>query len=71
MRQIGTLLLGVVPALLIAATAMAVDCQTPTGLADGWKVAAPEREGLDPALICGIGPRLEALKEAAAHGVVN
>ncbi|HEY8874336.1 MAG TPA: serine hydrolase domain-containing protein, partial [Stellaceae bacterium] len=33
-------------------------------------VAAPDLEGLDPALICGIGPRLEALKEANAHGVV-
>ena len=37
---------------------------------DGWTVAAPEQEGLDPALICGIGPRLEALKEANAHGIV-
>jgi CubicO group peptidase (beta-lactamase class C family) len=33
-------------------------------------VAAPEQVGLDPALICGIGPRLEALEEAKAHGVV-
>ncbi len=42
---------------------------SPTNLNDGWSVAAPEQEGLDPALICGIGPRLEALKEAKAHGI--
>jgi hypothetical protein len=35
MRRIGTLLVAVVPALLIAAAAMAVDCQTPTALRDG------------------------------------
>jgi CubicO group peptidase (beta-lactamase class C family) len=51
-------------------TAMAADCPKPTDLHDGWTVAAPDQEGLDPALICGIGPRLEALKEANAHGVV-
>jgi len=36
----------------------------------GWTVAAPNQESLDPALICGIGPRLEALNEANAHAVV-
>ena len=42
----------------------------PIDLHDGWTVAAPEKEGLEPALICGIGPRLEALKEEAkAHGI--
>jgi CubicO group peptidase (beta-lactamase class C family) len=46
------------------------DCPKPTDLHDGWTVAAPEQETLDPALICGIGPRLEALDEAKAHGVV-
>src|SRR3954471_1931531 len=50
-----------------AATA---DCSKPTDLHDGWTVAAPEQEALDPALICAIGPRLEALEEASAHGVV-
>jgi hypothetical protein len=61
MRRIGTLLLAVVPVLLIAATAMAADCPKPTDFGNGWTVAAPEQVGLDPALICGIGPRLEAL----------
>ena len=70
MRRIRTLTLGVVMAPLIAVTAMAADCPKPTDLHDGWMVAVPYQEGLDPALICGIGPRLEALKEAQAHGVV-
>jgi CubicO group peptidase (beta-lactamase class C family) len=70
MRRIGTLMLAVVLAPQIALAAMAADCPKPTDLGDGWTVAAPEQEGLDPALICGIGPRLEALTEANAHGVV-
>jgi CubicO group peptidase (beta-lactamase class C family) len=69
MRRVGILAFAVVLAPLIAATAMAVDCPKPSDLRDGWTVAAPDREGLDPALICGIGPHLEALKEANAHGV--
>jgi CubicO group peptidase (beta-lactamase class C family) len=70
MRWIGTLMLAVVLAPLIAVAAMAADCPKPTDLDDGWTLAAPEQEGLDPALICGIGPRLEALKEAQAQGIV-
>jgi len=46
------------------------DRAKPADFHDSWTVAAPDQEGLDPALICGIGPRLEALKEANAHGVV-
>jgi len=69
MRQVGVLVFGLV-FVVIAVAAMAADCQKPTDFHDGWTVAAPEQEGLDPALICGIGPRLEALKEANAHGVV-
>jgi CubicO group peptidase (beta-lactamase class C family) len=69
MRQVGVLVFGLV-FVLIAVAAMAADCPKPTDFHDGWTVAAPEQEGLDPALICGIGPRLEALKEANAHGVV-
>src|SRR6266446_92735 len=70
MRRIGALTFGVVLVPLIAVTAIATDCQRPSDLHDGWTVAAPEKEGLDPTLICGIGPRLEALKEAKAHGIV-
>jgi hypothetical protein len=70
MRWIKALVLGVVLAPMLAVAANAVDCGSPTDLHDGWTVAAPDQEGLDPALICGIGPRLEALKEANARGVV-
>src|SRR5204863_6911830 len=70
MRRIRTLTLGAVLASIVAVAAMAADCPKPTDLHDGWAVAAPEQEGLDPTLICGIGPRLDALKEANAHGVV-
>ena len=69
MRQVGVLVFGLV-FVLIAVAAMAGDCPKPTDFHDGWTVAAPDQEGLDPALICGIGPRLEAFKEANAHGVV-
>jgi CubicO group peptidase (beta-lactamase class C family) len=69
-RPIGTLMLAVISAPLIAVPAMAANCPMPPDLGDGWTVAAPEQEGLNSALICGIGPRLEALKEARAHGVV-
>jgi hypothetical protein len=48
----------------------AASCSAPIDLHDGWAVAAPDKESLDPALICGIGPRLKASKEANAHGVV-
>ena len=66
MRWIGALVFG----MLLAPTAIAADCGSPADLHDAWKIAAPEQEGLDPALICGIGQRLEALKQANAHGVV-
>jgi hypothetical protein len=60
MLRVTARMLGIVIALLVAATVAAADCPSPTDLHDGWTVAASEKEGLDPALICGIGPRLEA-----------
>jgi hypothetical protein len=45
-------------------------CGCPPDLHDGWPVAVPEQEGLDPALICGIGPRLDGWEEANPHAVV-
>ncbi|HEV2302586.1 MAG TPA: serine hydrolase, partial [Stellaceae bacterium] len=53
-----------------AGPALAADCGAPTKMADGWPVAAPRREGLDPRLICAIGPRLESLKGADPNGVL-
>ena len=42
----------------------------PAELHDGWDVAAPEAQGLDPAVLCAIGPRFEDWKEANAHAVL-
>jgi hypothetical protein len=58
MRLIGTVVL----VLVIANTSAskAADCGSPTDLHDGWTVTAPANEGLDSALICGIG-RFELL----------
>ena len=63
-------LFGVAFAALVATPGNATDCGSLTDLNDGWEVTAPAQEGLDPTLICGIGPRLEALEDAKAHGVV-
>lgn len=70
MGLIGPPVFGFVLAPLIAFAANAADCGSPVDLRDGWPIAAPEQEGLDPALICDIGPSLEELKEAKAHGAV-
>jgi CubicO group peptidase (beta-lactamase class C family) len=52
------------------AIAQEKDCGKPTEINDGWRVAAPAEAGLDPALLCAIGPRFEAWKDANAHSVV-
>jgi CubicO group peptidase (beta-lactamase class C family) len=39
-------------------------------MADGWPVAAPAKEGLDPKLVCAIGRHFENWQEADPHGVV-
>ncbi|HEX9559366.1 MAG TPA: hypothetical protein VF991_22930, partial [Reyranella sp.] len=54
----------------IAWSAPVPDCGDVARLEDGWTVAAPQEQALDPQLICAIGPRLAGLKEANAHGVV-
>jgi CubicO group peptidase (beta-lactamase class C family) len=45
-------------------------CGAPAAMSDGWPVAAPEKEGLDPKVICAIGPVLEKLPDADPNGVV-
>jgi len=45
-------------------------CNAPEKMDDGWSVSRPQDQGLDPALICSIGPRLEAWKDANVHAVV-
>jgi CubicO group peptidase (beta-lactamase class C family) len=61
-------LVALFPALAAAATPRS--CGTPVPASDGWTVAAPASEGLDPKLICAIGPALEHLKNADPHAVV-
>jgi CubicO group peptidase (beta-lactamase class C family) len=55
---------------LSAGAAHAEECSKPAELHDGWDVAAPEARGLDPAVLCAIGPRFEQWKEADVHAVV-
>jgi CubicO group peptidase (beta-lactamase class C family) len=63
--------IGVLLCLLPAfAAAQEKDCGKPAELNDGWRVAAPAEAGLDPALVCAIGARLEGWKEGNAHAVV-
>lgn len=46
------------------------ECRAPAVLDDGWAVAAPEGEGFDPAILCALGPALEAWPEGNAHAVL-
>src|ERR1700730_12762212 len=39
-------------------------------MSDGWPVSPPAQQGLDPQLICSIGPVLAKATEADPHGVV-
>jgi CubicO group peptidase (beta-lactamase class C family) len=52
------------------ASAQEKDCGRPAELGDGWRVAAPAEQGLDPALLCAIGARFEAWKEGNVHAVL-
>jgi CubicO group peptidase (beta-lactamase class C family) len=69
MRHIAVLALYLSLTLLPLETA-AADCGAPAGMADGWPVSSPSEQGLDPALICEIGPRLRDLPKADPNGVV-
>jgi CubicO group peptidase (beta-lactamase class C family) len=64
--------LGICLALLLccAGVARAADCTAPADTGDGWAIAAPENAGIDPAVLCGIGPRFEQWKAADLHAVV-
>jgi CubicO group peptidase (beta-lactamase class C family) len=58
---------------LLPAPAMAAataTCGAPSDMHDGWKTAVPAAEGLDPKLLCAIGPTLEKMKKADASGIV-
>jgi CubicO group peptidase (beta-lactamase class C family) len=60
-------------ALFVTPTAGAetsVNCGTPAAMSDGWLVSPAAQQGLDPQLICSIGPSLAKLTEANPHGIV-
>jgi CubicO group peptidase (beta-lactamase class C family) len=54
----------------LAATAAPTSCAAPSATTDGWPVAAPATAGLDPKVLCSIGPTLEHLDDAVPHAVV-
>ena len=62
------------PVLLMVATAAIAqtdpDCPAPAKLDDGWATSQPQEQGLDPRLICAIGARLSAWKDANVHAIV-
>jgi CubicO group peptidase (beta-lactamase class C family) len=65
----------VLAGLLLIATATAwaeatPNCGAPPNLNDGWPASPPEQQGLDAALVCAIGPRVEAWQGADVHAVV-
>jgi CubicO group peptidase (beta-lactamase class C family) len=69
MRRIAMLAFGILLATTRVAPA-AAGCGNLADLGDGWTTAAPMQEGLDPALICSIGPHLEGLNDDSPNGVV-
>ncbi len=55
--------------LLLPIAAHAQTCASPAPRDDGWKVAAPETVGLDPAALCAL-TRFDAWKDADIHAVL-
>ena len=58
---------------LVVAVARAetpAECGAPAAMSDDWPVSSPAQQGLDPELICAIGPGLAKQTEAAPNGVV-
>src|SRR3954447_915636 len=70
MRWIGSAALCVALLTAVARAGTSADCGAPAAMSDGWEVSTPTQQGLDPKLICAIGPSLAELKGADPHGVV-
>jgi len=64
------LLFVLAPLSAIAQSGSPVDCGAPAAAEDGWQVAAPAAVGLDPATLCGIGPRFTAWTAAKIDAVL-
>jgi CubicO group peptidase (beta-lactamase class C family) len=54
----------------LASAAVPRNCGAPAAMSDGWRVAAPRKEGLDAKLICTIGLTLEKMRDVDPNGVV-
>src|SRR5437762_12069495 len=70
MRWIGSAALCVALLTAVARAGTSADCDAPAAMSDDWAVSTPAQQGLDPKLICAIGPSLAELKGADPHGVV-
>ena len=70
MRWIGSAALCVMLLTALARAAISADCDAPAAMSDGWAVSTPAQQGLDPKLICALGPSLAKLTGADPHGVV-
>src|SRR5437667_8465978 len=70
MRWIGSAALCVALLAAAARAGTSADCDAPAAMSDDWAVATPAQQGLDPKLICAIGPSLAKLTGADPHGVV-
>jgi CubicO group peptidase (beta-lactamase class C family) len=64
------LLLVLAPLTAIAQAGSPEECGAPAATEDGWQVAAPDAVGLDPAILCGIGPRFAAWTAARIDAVL-
>jgi Beta-lactamase len=67
MRSVAAVALAI---MLLSPIAEAAECDAPADLHDGWNVDTPAQQGLDPKLICAMGPKLAILTEADPNGVV-
>lgn len=70
MRLIAAAAVCVALVTAIPSAAKSADCSAPAAMPSGWEVSTPAQQGLDPKLICAIGPGLAELKGADPHGVV-
>ena len=70
MRLIAAAALCVVLVAAVARAGTPAECSAPAAMSDDWPVSPPAQQGLDPVLICAIGPGLAKRTEAAPHGVV-
>ena len=70
MRWIASAVVCVLLLTAIARAGTSADCGAPAAISDDWPVSPSAQQGLDPQLICSIGPGLAKQTGADPHGVV-